>query len=88
MYSSRGGALAKDKTELLWLVLYLHRGDGPLLSGGNSLLHGTHVSGQGGLVTHSRGDTTQQGRHLERSLSILTRQIEETKKKKKKHHKP
>ena len=46
----------------------LHGGDGSLLGGGDSLLHATHVSGQGGLVTHSRGDTTQQGRHLGTSL--------------------
>merc|ERR1719354_1298481 len=31
-------------------------------------LHATHVSGEGGLVTHSGGDTTQQGRHLGTSL--------------------
>ena len=42
----------------------LDRGDGTLLGGGDSLLHGTHVSGQGGLVTDSGGDTTEQGRHL------------------------
>ena len=42
----------------------LHRGDGALGGGGDTLLHGTHVSGQRGLVTYSRGDTTQQGRHL------------------------
>merc|ERR1719341_2714654 len=46
----------------------LHGGDGALLGGGNSLLHATHVSGQGGLVTHSGGDTTQQGRHLRTGL--------------------
>merc|ERR1719435_173031 len=46
----------------------LHGGNGTLLGGGNSLLHSTHVSGQGRLVTHSRGDTTQQGRHLRTSL--------------------
>merc|ERR1712055_1098109 len=46
----------------------LHRCDGSLLGGGDTLLHGTHVSGQGGLVTDSRGDTTEQGRHLGTSL--------------------
>ena len=43
---------------------YLDRGNGTLLGGGDSLLHGTHVSGQSGLVTDSGGDTTKQGRHL------------------------
>lgn len=32
---------------------HLHRCNGTLLGGGDSLLHGTHVSGQGGLVPHS-----------------------------------
>ena len=48
----------------------LHGSDGTLLGGGDTLLHATHVSGQGGLVTHSRGDTTKQGRHLGTSLRI------------------
>ena len=43
---------------------YLHGGDGSLLGGGDPLLHGTHVGGEGGLVADSRGDTTPQGRHL------------------------
>ena len=43
---------------------YLYGGNGTLGGGGNTLLHATHVSGQSGLVTDSRGDTTQQGRHL------------------------
>merc|ERR1719474_1855641 len=46
----------------------LHRCDGSLLGSGDTLLHGTHVSGQSGLVTDSRGDTTEQGRHLRTSL--------------------
>ena len=48
----------------------LDRGDGALLGGGDPLLHAAHVRGQGGLVTHGRGDTTQQGRHLGTSLEI------------------
>ena len=46
----------------------LHRGERALGSGGDTLLHATHVGSQGRLVTHSRGDTTQQGRHLRTSL--------------------
>merc|ERR1711884_124690 len=46
----------------------LHRCDGSLLGGGDTLLHGTHVSGQSGLVSDSGGDTTEQGRHLGTSL--------------------
>ena len=46
----------------------LHRGDGALLGGGDTLLHSTHVSGQGWLVAYSRGDTAQQGRHLQHTV--------------------
>merc|ERR1719225_1282077 len=46
----------------------LDRSDGSLLGGGDSLLHASHVSGQGWLVTHSGGDTTKQSRHLGTSL--------------------
>ena len=53
----------------------LHGCDGPFLCGGDSLLHGTHVSGQGRLVTHGRGDSTQQGRHLRTSLSESAQKI-------------
>merc|ERR1719186_596354 len=42
----------------------LYGGDGTLLGGGDPFLHSTHVSGQGGLVTDSGGDTTEQGRHF------------------------
>merc|ERR1711997_1284112 len=42
----------------------LHRCDGSLLGGGNTLLHGTHVSGKSWLVTDSRWDTAEQSRHL------------------------
>ena len=42
----------------------LDGGNGTLLGGGDTLLHTTHVDGEGGLVTDGRGDTTQQGRHL------------------------
>ena len=53
---------------LIKRLSYLHGSDGSLLGGGDSLLHGTHVSGQRGLVTDSGGDTTQQGRHLRTGL--------------------
>lgn len=55
-----------QSVSLTEMRFYLHRCDGAFLGGGDSLLHGTHVSGQSGLVTHSRGDTPQQGGHLRR----------------------
>ena len=42
----------------------LDGGNGTLLGGGNSLLHSTHVSGEGWLVTDSGGDSTEEGRYL------------------------
>lgn len=46
----------------------LDGGNGTLLSGGDTLLHDTHVNGQSGLVTDGGGDTTQQGGHLRTGL--------------------
>ena len=47
-----------------WHVDGLHRGNGTLFGGGNSLLKGTQISGEGGLITDSRWDTTEQGGHF------------------------
>lgn len=47
----------------------LDGGNRTLLGGGNTLLHTTHVDGEGGLVTDGRGDTTQQSRDLGTGLS-------------------
>jgi peptide chain release factor 1 len=47
----------------------LDGGNGTLGGGGNTLLHTTHVDGEGGLVTDGRGDTTEKGRHLGTGLS-------------------
>uniref|UniRef100_S4RE69 Uncharacterized protein n=1 Tax=Petromyzon marinus TaxID=7757 RepID=S4RE69_PETMA len=38
-------------------------GDGALLGGGDAFLHGTHVRGERGLVTHGGGDTPKKSRH-------------------------
>lgn len=38
--------------------------DRTLLGGGDTFLHTTHIGGEGGLVTDSGGDTTEEGRHL------------------------
>ena len=42
----------------------LHRGDGALGVGGDTLLEATEIRGEGGLVSDSRGDTSEKGRHL------------------------
>merc|ERR1719430_2317896 len=46
----------------------LDRCDGSLLGGGDTLLHGSHVSSKGRLVTDSRWDPTKQSRHFRASL--------------------
>jgi hypothetical protein len=40
-------------------------------------LHSTHIGGEGGLVTDSRRDTAQQGRHLRTSLSEAENVVDE-----------
>ncbi|RUS14931.1 hypothetical protein BC938DRAFT_477160 [Jimgerdemannia flammicorona] len=47
----------------------LNGGDGTLLGGGDTFLHTALLRLRSGLVTDSRGDTTQQGRHLGTGLS-------------------
>ncbi len=49
-------------------TINLDRGDGSLLGCSDPLLHAPHVGSESGLVTNSRGNTTQQGRHLRPSL--------------------
>ena len=66
---SEGGSGSRVSQVVSRNIDSLDRGDGALLGGGDSLLHATHVSGQSGLVTHSRGNTTQQSRHLGTSLN-------------------
>lgn len=46
----------------------LYRGNGPVFCGSDSLLKLTKICGQGGLVTHSGGDSSQQSTHLGVSL--------------------
>ncbi|GMR43041.1 hypothetical protein PMAYCL1PPCAC_13236 [Pristionchus mayeri] len=57
----------------------LDGGDGSLLGGGNTLLHATHVSGEGRLVSYGRGDTTEEGRHLRTGLGETEDVVDEEK---------
>ena len=61
---SKGGGGGRIGQVISGHINGLYGCDGSLFGGGNTLLHATHVSGQSGLVTDSRGDTTQKGRHL------------------------
>ena len=66
---SEGGSGGRGSQVISRDVDGLDRGDGALLGGGDPLLHATHVSGQGWLVTHSRRNTTQQSGHLRTGLN-------------------
>lgn len=65
---SEGGSGGRVSQVISGHVDGLDGGDRALGGGGNTLLHNTHVNGQGGLVTDGRGDTTQKGRHLRTGL--------------------
>merc|ERR1739844_611711 len=66
---SEGGGWGRVSQVISRHVDGLDRGNGALLGGGDSLLHATHVSGQGWLVAHSRRNTTQQSGHFGTGLS-------------------
>jgi peptide chain release factor 1 len=57
----------------------LDGGNGTVLGGSDTFLHTTHISGKSGLVTDSRWDTTQKGRHLRTSLSETENVVNEEK---------
>merc|ERR1739844_291380 len=65
---SEGGGWGRVSQVVSRHVDGLDRGNGAL-RGGDSLLHATHVSGQGWLVAHSRRNTTQQSGHFGTGLS-------------------
>jgi hypothetical protein len=46
----------------------LDRSDRSLLGGGDSLLHTSHVGGEGGLVSDGGGDSTEKSRNLRSGL--------------------
>jgi peptide chain release factor 1 len=66
---SKGGGRSRIGQIISRDVDGLDGSDGTLLGSGNTLLQGTHISGKGGLVTDSGGNTTQKGRHLGTGLS-------------------
>merc|ERR1719187_863123 len=74
---SEGGGWGRISQVISGYINGLHRGNGPLLCGRNTFLHSTHVSGKSGLVTHSRWDTTQKGRHLGTSLGETENVVDE-----------
>mmetsp|Transcript_2542 Transcript_2542/g.6973 ORF Transcript_2542/g.6973 Transcript_2542/m.6973 type:complete len:483 (-) Transcript_2542:25-1473(-) len=57
----------------------LNRGDGALLVGGDALLETTKIGSQSRLVTHSRGDTAEKGRHLGVGLGETENVVDEEK---------
>lgn len=59
----------------------LYRSDRALLRRRDTLLHGTHVSSEGRLVTYGRWDTTQQGGYLKHKDTNYSLSYPKTKKK-------
>jgi peptide chain release factor 1 len=57
----------------------LHRGNRTNTGGGNTLLQETHISGQSGLVTDSRRNTSKKGRHLRTGLGETENIVDEKK---------
>mmetsp|Transcript_41362 Transcript_41362/g.62759 ORF Transcript_41362/g.62759 Transcript_41362/m.62759 type:complete len:460 (-) Transcript_41362:208-1587(-) len=57
----------------------LHRGNGSLGSGGNTLLKPTHVCGECGLVSYSGRNTSKKGRHLGTGLGEAENVVNEEK---------
>ena len=57
----------------------LHGRDGPLLGGGDALLQGAHLGGQGGLITHGAGHAAQQRRYLAARLGEAEDVVDEEK---------
>jgi peptide chain release factor 1 len=49
---------------ICWHVHSLHRGNGTILGGGNSLLKTTEIGSEGRLITDSGWNTTEKGGHL------------------------
>lgn len=74
---SEGGGRGRISQIVSRDVDSLDGSNGTLLGGGNSLLHTTHVDGEGGLVTDGRGDTTKQSRHLRTGLGESENVVDE-----------
>ena len=64
-----GGSWGRISEIICWHIDSLDRGDGTRLGGGDSLLKGTQIGGEGWLISDSGWDTTKQGRHLRTGLS-------------------
>jgi len=62
-----------------WHVDSLDGGNGTLEGGGNSLLHSTHIGGEGWLVTDSGRDSSEKGGHLRTGLSESENVVDEEK---------
>ena len=61
---SKGGGGSRVSQIVSRDVDGLDGGNGTLVGGGDTLLHETHVDGQGGLVTDGGGNTAKKSRHF------------------------
>jgi len=62
-----------------WHIDSLDGGNGTLEGGGNSLLHSTHIGGEGWLVTDGGWNSTEESRHLRTGLSESENVVDEKK---------
>merc|ERR1719500_1825905 len=62
-----------------WHINGLHRRNGTLLSGGNSLLHRSHIGSERWLVTDRRWDTSEESRHFGTGLGESENVVDEEK---------
>jgi len=62
-----------------WHIDSLDGGNGTLEGGGNSLLHSTHIGGEGWLVTDGRWNSTEKSGHLRTGLGESENVVDEEK---------
>ena len=59
-----GGGWCGISKIISWHVDGLDGGNGTLLCGGNSLLEGTEIGGESGLIADGGRNSSEEGRHL------------------------
>jgi hypothetical protein len=74
-----GGSRSRISQIISWNVDGLDGSNGSLGGGGNTLLHQTHVDGEGWLVTDGRWDTTEKSGHLGTGLGETENVVNEEK---------
>jgi len=74
-----GGSRSRISQIIGWHVDGLDGSNGSLGGGGNTLLHQTHVDGEGWLITDGRWETTEKSGHLGTGLGEAENVVNEEK---------